>query len=131
MKTEVSMQATKFDSGKPPVGLIPQQALLAEARVMAFGAEKYGRDNWRKGMDWSRLTDAALRHLLAFIDGETLDPETGLPHLAHVRCCTAFLLTYAAQNLGRDDRYINKTGDGNAIKNVPERDGHSGVRVQG
>lgn len=123
------MQAKKFDSDKPPVGLIPQQALLAEAKVMAFGAEKYGRDNWRKGMEWSRLTDAALRHLLAFIDGETLDPETGLPHLAHVRCCAAFLLTYAAQNLGHDDRHTNKTGDGNAIEDVPTRDGYSGIRV--
>lgn len=74
-------------------------------------------------------TNAALRHLLAFIDGETLDPETGLPHLAHVRCCAAFLLTYAAQNLGHDDRHTNKTGDGNAIEDVPTRDGCIGIRV--
>lgn len=103
------MSGVKFDNGKPPLGLIPRQALEAEARVMAFGAEKYGRDNWRGGMDWSRLTDAALRHITAFVDGEDLDPETGLPHLAHARCCMAFLLAYGALELGQDDRHHQRT----------------------
>ena len=89
------MSGVKFDTGKPPLGLIPRQALVAEAQVMAFGAERYGRDNWRGGMEWSRLTDAALRHITAFVDGEDVDPESGLHHLAHARCCMGFLLAYA------------------------------------
>ena len=70
------MSGVKFDTGKPPLGLIPRQALEAEAQVMAFGANKYGRDNWRGGMDWTRLSDAALRHITAFVDGEDVDPES-------------------------------------------------------
>lgn len=73
--------------------------------VMAFGAKKYARDNWRKGMAWSRVIDAAMRHLLAIADGEDLDPETGEPHAAHARCCMAFLIEYQKYGLGEDDRF--------------------------
>lgn len=59
---------------------------------MAFGADKYGRNNWRKGLHYSRLIDAAMRHILAFADGEDSDPETGLSHAAHARCCLGMLL---------------------------------------
>ena len=101
------MSADKFDKGKPPVGLIPRTAVLAEAEVLAFGAQKYARDNWRKGMDWTRLSDAALRHILAWVDGEDRDGETGISHLAHARCCLGFLLEYEKFDIGTDDRYTS------------------------
>ena len=103
------MEAMKFDGGKPPLGLIPRSALIAEANVLAFGARKYAKHNWRGGMDWSRLIDAALRHITAFNDGEDADPETGISHLAHARCCLGFLIEYAEKGLGRDDRYQPET----------------------
>lgn len=97
--------AVKFDEGKPPLGLISRTALLEEAKVMAFGEAKYGRHNWKGGMDFSRLGDAMLRHTYAFLDGEDFDPETGLSHLAHARCCAAFLLEYQGKKIGKDDRF--------------------------
>jgi len=100
-----SPEAAKFDGGKPPLSLISRYALEQEAMVMAFGASKYGRDNWRQGMDFSRLMDATLRHVYAFADGKDVDEETGLSHLAHARCCLAFLLEYEGKRLGTDDRY--------------------------
>ena len=124
------MPSVKFDNGKPPLGLIPRQALEAEAQVLAFGAEKYGRDNWRGGMAWSRLLDAALRHITAFVDGEDLDPETGLSHLAHARCCLAFLITYAELGLGTDDRHTGRTVKENpdVVEKLPAFDGDCGIR---
>lgn len=98
-------QALKKDDGKPPLGLISRIALEEEAKVMAFGAAKYGTHCWRKGMDFSRLGDAALRHVFAFMDGEDKDAETGLSHLAHARCCLAFLLEYEGKKIGTDDRF--------------------------
>ena len=91
-----SLKGIKHDSGKPPIGLIPREAIEQEALVMAFGASKYGKDNWRGGLAYSRLVDACLRHVLAFNDGEDLDAETGLSHLAHARCCLAMLLAMPA-----------------------------------
>lgn len=98
-------KAQKFDDNKPPLDLIPYSALELEARVLAFGAKKYDAHNWRQGMDWSRLIGAALRHVNAFNAGEDLDPESGLSHLGHARCCLGFLIEYQKKGLGTDDRY--------------------------
>ena len=98
------MKAKKYDGDKAPITMIPRSAIEAEAMVMKFGAAKYGRDNWRKGMDHTRLLDAAMRHILAVADGEDLDPESGLPHEAHARCCLAMLIEYKEKGLGNDDR---------------------------
>lgn len=96
---------TKFDKGKAQLSLVPLAALEEEAKVFEFGAAKYGRDNYKAGMDYSRLIDAALRHINAFNSGEDLDPESGLSHLGHARCCLAMLLYYKAKGKGTDNRY--------------------------
>lgn len=95
----------KHDDGKLPLGLIPPEALLAEAAVLRHGASKYGPHNWRKGIAYSRIIDAALRHITAWIGGEDLDAESGLPHLAHARCCLGFLIAYEVSGPRNDDRY--------------------------
>lgn len=95
----------KLDEGKPPLSLISRTALEEEAKVMAYGVKKYGTHQWRGGMDFSRLVDAALRHVYAFADGEDKDKETGLSHLAHARCCLAFLLEFEGLKIGTDDRF--------------------------
>lgn len=98
-------QGTKFDAGKPMLSLIPYSALTEEARVLMFGMEKYGRDNWRQGFEWTRLIDAGMRHLQAFNEGEELDPESGLSHLAHARCCLAFLIEFEKTHPELDNRH--------------------------
>lgn len=97
--------AKKFDAGKPPISLIPRAALEAEAAVLAHGRKKYGAHNWRKGMSFSRLYDGVLRHIIAVMEGEDLDPETGLPHEAHARCGLGFLIELKQTHPELDDRY--------------------------
>lgn len=100
---------TKHDTGKPRMELLSPVALEKMAEVLAYGAEKYGPHQWRQGFLWSRLHGAGLRHLLAHMDGQDKDPETGLSHLAHAACCLMFLLEHEAKGLGTDDRYTPKT----------------------
>lgn len=95
----------KHDAGKPRAELLPSAPLLAIAEVLTFGAQKYAPHNWRKGFDQSRLIGAAMRHLLAYNDGEDTDPESGLSHMAHAGCCVLFLLEQIEKGTGRDDRY--------------------------
>lgn len=84
---------SKHDSGKPVMGAVPPNALLAVARVLTFGAEKYGRDNWQKVENMEvRYLDATLRHINAHQRGETTDPESGESHLAHAVCSLMFML---------------------------------------
>lgn len=98
-------EATKHDSTKAPLALIPTSALIEEAHVLAFGAHKYGTHNWRQGIAWSKLISAILRHMVAFNAGEDFDQESGLHHLAHVRVNCAFLLEYMSSHPELDDRY--------------------------
>ena len=99
------MTATKHDGDKVRMELLSVDALKAIAEVMTFGAIKYKDNNWRKGFDWSRLYGATLRHLTSHMNGEDLDPESGLSHLAHAGCCIQFLLEHEVRGLGTDDRY--------------------------
>jgi len=95
----------KHDSEKIQVELLSPTALLEVAKVMTFGAKKYGANNWRNGLAWTRILGAALRHLLAFMGGQDKDPETGLSHVAHLACCAMFLLEYEKTHKTLDDRY--------------------------
>ena len=98
----------KFDKQKTRLDLISPIALEEEGKVMTFGASKYGDNNWREGIAWSRVIGALLRHANAFNGGEDNDPETGISHLAHVRCCAAFILEYLSTHKELDDRVILK-----------------------
>lgn len=90
---DAPINGSKHDSGKPLMGAVPPNALLAVAKVLTFGAEKYGRDNWRRveSAD-TRYMDAALRHINAYQRGETADPESGESHLAHAVCSLMFMI---------------------------------------
>jgi hypothetical protein len=92
--TLIVNEGTKDDEGKIPLDLWSPLALEETAKVLAFGAAKYGPYNWAKGIKYSRVFSALLRHLWAFWRREKLDPETGLHHLAHAMCCLMFLLHY-------------------------------------
>lgn len=82
----------KFDGGKLEYGLIPPLALKEMVKVLTFGAQKYERDNWKKVPDSKRrYFDALQRHVWAYKEGEQLDPESGIHHLAHAACCLFFL----------------------------------------
>lgn len=86
------------------VSLIPVYAQIEEAKVYGMGAEKYAPHNWRRGYPWSWSYDAMQRHLAQFWNGEDIDPESGLPHLAHARWHTGVLLEFMRYDLGTDDR---------------------------
>lgn len=78
--------------------LLPKKGVAAIARVFAFGAVKYAAHNWRKRYEWDKSIDALQRHIDAFVDGETFDPESKLPHLAHAGFHILVLLTWLEED---------------------------------
>lgn len=89
-------EGRKDDIGKPRFSLLPWDVMGHVIDVFEWGARKYGIDNWRglKDVD-RRCFDACMRHLVAWKAGETRDPETNLPHLAHATVNLFFLLSFA------------------------------------
>ncbi len=94
----------RYNTGKPPLSLVPLVAVEDCARVFDYGRRKYASWNWAKGMDWSIPLDCLLRHLLAWQRGEDNDPESGLPHLGHAMCNLVMLSTFARTYPEGDDR---------------------------
>lgn len=95
----------KKDAGKLRWSLLPYDALEKVVEVLMFGAQKYDDRNWEKGMDWSRLFDADMRHTVDWWQrGETVAPDSQINHLAHKACDALFLLAYELRKVGKDDR---------------------------
>ncbi len=98
----------KLDADKPPMELLDPYALEMTAHVLRFGALKYARHNWRGGIRFTRLLGAVLRHSLAILMGQDTDPESKLPHAAHLMCCAMFLCWMMKFRPDMDDRWKEK-----------------------
>ena len=85
----------KDDLGKLRYDLLPPNALREVVKVLTHGASKYAPNNWQVVDDAkARYTAALMRHFEAWRDGETLDLDSHLPHLAHAACNALFLLWF-------------------------------------
>lgn len=98
----------KHDQDKPMLNLIDPQAIEGLAAVLTFGAKKYAADNWRGGINNSRLIASLLRHLFAIMRGELVDPESGLPHIDHVGCNWMFLSNNLKNRPDLNDSWFNE-----------------------
>lgn len=81
----------KKDEGKLPYDYLDPVAIEALVGTLQFGAIKYDGWNWAKGLKYSRIIAALLRHLFAMLRGERIDSESGRPHADHVFCNAMFL----------------------------------------
>ena len=92
-------------STKPPLHNVPCGPLYQIGAAMLSGACKYGSHNWRSiGVRSDVYYDAMQRHIMSWWEGETLDPESGAPHLAHVAACCIILLDADAAGKLTDNR---------------------------
>lgn len=84
--------------------LIPPGPLKKLAQAYGSGALKYADRNWERGYDWSLSFGALQRHVWAFWHGEDNDPESKLPHLAHVAWHALALMEFMEKHRDLDDR---------------------------
>ena len=82
----------KESSGKLNLSLTPTKIIEAVAHIREYGCQKYASpDNW-KGVPPELFNQAMQRHVLAcWEDWQSVDPESGMPHIWHVACNVAFL----------------------------------------
>lgn len=101
----------KDDTGKAPFHLLPPEFLFALAAILEFGANKYAERNWEKGINYSRLFSALMRHMWSWWGGKgptshnfalgTFDEETKYSHLWHAGFCIMTMTTF--EERGRTD----------------------------
>lgn len=101
----VRTQADRYNQGKPPMELLDRYALEQLALVMDFGRRKYSKHNWRKGLPHSEILACGIRHLLAALESEDNDPDSGLPHVAHAMANCMMYLANAKYHPELDDRF--------------------------
>ena len=109
-------------SSKIPLSVIPPQVMIAAIGVsfwsvvplkilceiahgLGEGAIKYGKHNYRvEGVRASIYYDATMRHILDWLNGISVDPDSGVDHLSKAICSTIVLRDSMLQNLCTDDR---------------------------
>lgn len=120
----------KQDQHKPRLDLLPPRATVELGHVLTMGAEKYGPDNWRKGGTESipRYIAAGLRHVFAYMGGETHDQESGRHHLVHAVASLMFVVELEGEDEGgnhtpNDDSDIEHLWlAGSGSPNIPKPD---------
>lgn len=99
--------SVSFKGNDAPVGLIPSVMLFEMGRGMKDGAEKHGGPfNWRSGETQKLMyhCNAAIGHILQFIDGENVASDSGISHLAHAADQLAIALDKLKYRTDTDDR---------------------------
>jgi len=98
-------EGTKNDSEKIRMDLIPYDALWEVGKVLTFGVnvKEYGERNWEKGITYSRVFGAMMRHATRWFFRFDNDEESRLSHMAHAVTCGMFLLVYQLRKMKQFD----------------------------
>lgn len=110
-------QKVKSDQGKPKLSLVPTEIINCIARCREYGVAKYhDPENW-KNVEQDRYIDAAYRHWIKYVnDNNSVDEESGLPHLWHCACNIAFLCEFDKINREQQE-LLDKINIINSINN--------------
>jgi hypothetical protein len=87
------VEGKKHDSGKPDYSLLTRPMVESMIAALMHGETKYSRGNFKGGFTNTRLLATAMRHIMAFNDGEDLDPESNVSHLGHAMATLANVTT--------------------------------------
>lgn len=111
MSRKATNPKDSLGSGKLPLHLWPSTATAAGSVALLNGALKYGRTNWREaGVRATIYIDAILRHALAYLEGEDVDPDDGVDHVAAILAGAAILVDAKAAGKLYDDRAYRGEG---------------------
>lgn len=90
---------------KVPMSTVPATVLAEIGVAMLEGASKYGRHNYRAvGVRGSVYYDGVMRHLMAWWEGEDLDPDSGMSHVTKAITSLVVLRDAMMQGKFTDDR---------------------------
>jgi hypothetical protein len=90
---------------KPQLQLIPPALNVETSKALLHGANKYGAWNWRSNeIEMMTYIGAMKRHIDAIIDGQDIDPDSGVNHLGHIAATCGIILDAEERRTLIDDR---------------------------
>jgi hypothetical protein len=90
---------------KTPLSTVSSPFIAGVGLAMMEGALKYGRHNYRTvGVRSSVYYDALMRHMMAWWEGQDIDPDSGLSHLLKAAACLAVVFDSMHRGNLNDDR---------------------------
>lgn len=90
---------------KVPMSCVSAPVVMEMALGMMEGARKYGRHNYRiAGVRASVYYDATMRHLMAWWEGQDIDPDSGLSHISKAMSALHVLRDAMLNDKWNDDR---------------------------
>lgn len=92
---------------KVPLSVVSMPVLAEVGLGMFEGGCKYGPHNYRDaGVRASVYFDATMRHLMAWFEGEDLDPDSSMSHVTKAICSLFVLRDSMIMGNWQDDRPI-------------------------
>ena len=90
---------------KAPMSTVPANVLAEIGVAMLEGSMKYGRHNYRAaGVRGSVYYDGVMRHLMAWWEGEDIDPDSGMNHIVKAMTSLVVLRDAMHNDKWSDDR---------------------------
>lgn len=106
-------------SSKAGTFAVSRRVYMLLGLSMGEGGTKYGRFNYRVApVRASVYCDALDRHMAAWIEGQDIDPDSGLPHLVKAMATLAVLLDAQLQGTWEDDRPPGNGADGKWLEEL-------------
>lgn len=102
----MSGNGLRYNEGKAELtyNLLGREVAQLEAAVWAAGAKKYAAGNWLKGASLVGSLNSLIRHATALLNGEDIDPESGLHHAGHLICSAKIVAQSCLTRPDLDDR---------------------------
>lgn len=105
MNTKETNPKDALGTKKVPMSCLSAPVVMEMALGMMEGARKYGRHNYRvAGVRASVYYDAAMRHLMAYWEGQDIDPDSGISHVSKAMSALHVLRDAQLNGMCSDDR---------------------------
>lgn len=90
---------------KAPMSTVPANVLAELGVAMLEGSLKYGRHNYRAaGVRSSVYYDGTMRHMMAWWEGEDIDPDSGVSHITKAIASLVVFRDAMQRGMVNDDR---------------------------
>ncbi len=93
-------KSLRHNAGKLKWSLMHYKSMECLIEVLMLGANQYGIDNWKIGLDLKEIQESIQRHLASLMDGELKDKDTNLFHVGHIMAnCMFWMYHYNKQQM--------------------------------